>query len=96
MAKFVVYSKWFWKDGVPEDAFVQDWLRGRKPNMIAEDTVLFKVDDNHHGSVTTYANEADFKKERDSVLEERKRNNEEGAQLIDENIGSVMGQMSGL
>ena len=53
MAKFVVYSKWFWKDGVPEDAFVQDWLRGRKPNMIAEDTVLFKVDDNHHGSVTT-------------------------------------------
>ena len=64
--------------------------------MIAEDTVLFKVDDNHHGSVTTYANEADFIKERDSVLEERKRNHEEGAFLIDENIGSVMGQMSGL
>ena len=63
MAKFVVYSKWFWKDGVPKDAFVQDWLRGRKPNMIAEDTVLFKVDQNHHGSVTTYENEADFKKE---------------------------------
>ena len=96
MAKFVVYSKWFWKDGVPEDAFVQDWLRGRKPNMIAEDTVLFKVDENHHGSVTTYANEADFKKERGSVLEERKRNHEEGAQLIDENIGSVVDQMSGL
>ncbi len=36
------------------------------------------------------------KKERGSVLEERKRNHEEGAQLIDENIGSVMGQMSGL
>ena len=96
MAKFVVYSKWFWTDGVPEDAFVQDWLRGRKPNMIAEDTVLLKVDDNHHGSVTTYATEADFKKERVSVLEERKRNHEEGAQLIDENIGSVVDQMSGL
>ena len=41
MTKYVVCSKWFWKDGVPEDAFVQDWLRGRKPNMIAEDTVLF-------------------------------------------------------
>jgi hypothetical protein len=65
-------------------------------SKIGEDTVLFKVDDNHHGSVTTYANEADFKKERDSVLEERKRNHEEGAQLIDENIGSVMGQMSEL
>ena len=36
------------------------------------------------------------KKKHDSVLEERKRNHEEGAQLIDENIGSVMGQMSGL
>ena len=44
MAKYAVYTKWFWKDGVPEDTFVQDWLRGRKPNMIAEDTILFRVD----------------------------------------------------
>ena len=94
MTKYVVCSKWFWKDGVPEAAFVQDWLRGRRPNMIAEDTVLFKFDDNHHGSVTTYASEADFHEERGSVLEERKRNHEEGAQLIDENVGSVLGQMS--
>ncbi len=48
MTKYVVYSKWFWKDGVPEAAFVQDWLRGRKPNIIATDYVLFKVDNKHH------------------------------------------------
>ena len=60
MTKYVVYSKWFWKDGVPEAAFVQDWLRGRKPNIIATDYVLFKVDNKHHVSVTTYANEVDF------------------------------------
>ena len=94
MAKYAVYTKWFWKDGVPEDTFVQDWLRGRKPNMITEDTILFRIDDIHHGSITTYANESDCKKERESVLEERKRNQEEGAQLIDENVGPVMGQMS--
>ena len=29
MAKYAVYSKWYWKNGVPEVNFVQDWLRKR-------------------------------------------------------------------
>ena len=60
----------------------------------AEDTILFQVDDHHHCSLTIYANEADFKKERPSVLAERKRNHEEGAQIIEENVGPYLGQMS--
>ena len=96
MTKYVVCRKWFWKDGVPEAAFVQDWLRGRKPNIIATDYVLFKVDNKHHVSVTTYANEVDFHEERGSILEERKKNHEQGVQLIDESFGSVLGQMSEL
>ena len=55
MAKYAVYSKWYWKNGVPE---------------------------------------VDFNKERPSVLEERKRNHEEGAQIIEENVGPYLGQMS--
>jgi len=74
MSKYAVYSKWYWKNGVPEVNFVQDWLRKRRSEMIAEDTILFQVDDHHHCSLTIYASEADFNKERPSVLEERKRN----------------------
>jgi len=29
MSKYAVYSKWYWKNGVPEVNFVQDWLRKR-------------------------------------------------------------------
>ena len=94
MAKYAVYSKWYWKNGVPEVDFVQDWLRKRRSEMIAEDTILFQVDDHHHCSLTIYASEADFNKERSSVLEERKRNHEEGAQIIEENVGLYLGQMS--
>ena len=94
MAKYAVYSKWYWKNGVPEVDFVQDWLRTRRSEMIAEDTILFQVDDHHHCSLTIYASEADFNQERPSVLEERKRNHEEGAQIIEENVGPYLGQMS--
>ena len=94
MAKYAVYSKWYWKNGVPEVDFVQDWLRKRRSEMIAEDTILFQVDDHHHCSLTIYASEADFNQERPSVLEERKRNHEEGAQIIEENVGAYLGQMS--
>ena len=62
--------------------------------MIAEDTILFQVDDHHHCSLTIYASEVDFNKERPSVLEERKRNHDEGAQIIEENVGLYLGQMS--
>ena len=96
MAKYAVYSKWYWKNGVPEVDFVQDWLRKRRSEMIAEDTILFQVDDHHHCSLTIYASEADFNKERPSVLEERKRNQEEGAKIIEENVGPYLGQMSTL
>ena len=94
MAKYAVYSKWYWKNGVPEVDFVQDWLRKRRSEMIAEDTILFPVDDHQHCSLTIYASQADFNKERPSVLEERKHNHEEGAQIIEENVGLYLGQMS--
>ena len=94
MPKYAVYSKWYWKNGVPEVNFVQDWLRKRRSEMIAEDTILFYFYFHHHCSLTIYANEADFNNERPSVLEERERNHEEGALIIEENVGPYLGQMS--
>ena len=57
-------------------------------------TLFYCNDDHHHCTLTIYASEADFNKECPSVLEERKRNHEEGAQIIEENVGPYLGQIA--
>lgn len=98
MSKYAVHTKWYWPNGLETAENMQGFMRDEiKPGSLAEDVLWWKLDDNHHMAVIIYPSEEAAKQERAAVEANRKKvssDEEGGLQLLEENIGPIMAQMS--
>ena len=63
MAKYIVYTTWYHEKGLRPAEEMQDGMRKNvKPLSPAEDVFWWKMDDNHHQSITIYSSEDAAKK----------------------------------
>ena len=69
MAKFIVYTTWYHEKGLrPADEMREGMRDNVKPLSPAEDIFWWKMDDNHHQSITIYSSEDVAKKHRACLL----------------------------
>ena len=48
--RYAVQTKWHWKNGIFSAYKMQEWVRDvKKGNSLAEDIILWKIDNKHHG-----------------------------------------------
>ena len=95
MAKYAVWTKWHWPNGVGSAEQMQDGMKGIKADHPAEDIIWWHIDGNHHMSVVIYKTEEEAK----AHLEWRKNHRAEtvrdyDVQLLEEQMGPVAAQMS--
>ena len=95
MAKYAVWTKWHWPNGVGSAEMMQDGMKGIKADHPAEDIFWWHIDGNHHMSVVIYKTEEEAK----AHLEWRKNHRAEtvrdyDVQLLEEQMGPVAAQMS--
>ena len=98
MEKYIVYSVWFHEKGLRHAEEMRDgMLKNVKPHSPAEDVIWWKMDDNHHQSITIYSSEDAAKKHRGELEQFRKNSsNECSIKMIDETMGPVVAQLSKL
>ena len=98
MEKYIVYSVWFHEKGLRPAEEMRDGMRKNvKPYSPAEDVIWWKMDDNHHQSITIYSSEGAAKKHRAELEQFRKNSsNEYSLKMIDETMGPVVAQLSEL
>ena len=95
MAKYAVYTKWSWPNGVPSAETMQQKHREVKSNTKAEDIIWFKIDENTHQSVIIYSSETDAQEERAKLQEQRKKDTaSNGASMVEETMGPILSIMS--
>ena len=98
VAKYIVHTTWYHEKGLRPAEEMQDGMRkNAKPLSPAEDVFWWKMDDNHHQSITIYSSEDAAKKHR-LELEEFRRNSssEYSIKIVEETMGPVIAQMSEL
>ena len=98
MAKYIVYTTWYHEKGLRPAAEMSDGMRKNvKPFSPAEDVFWWKMDDNHHQSITIYSSE-DLARKHRAELEEfrRKSSSEYLIKMVEEAMGPVIAQMSEL
>ena len=98
MEKYIVYSVWFHEKGLrPAEEMRDGMLKNVKPHSPAEDVIWWKMDDNHHQSITIYPSEDAAIKHRAELEQFRKNSsNEYSIKMIDETMGPVVAQLSEL
>ena len=98
MAKYIVYTTWYHQKGLrPAEEMRDGMLKNVKPLSPAVDVIWWKMDDNHHQSITIYASEDAAKRHRLEFEEFRKNSsNEYSIKMVEETMGSVIAQMSEL
>ena len=98
MKKFIVYSTWFHEKGLrPPEEMREGMRKNVKPYSPAEDVIWWKMDDNHHQSITIYSSEDAAIKHRAELEKFRKNSsNEYSIKMIDETMGPVVAQLSEL
>jgi hypothetical protein len=98
MAKYIVYTTWYHEKGLRPAEEMQDGMRKNvKPLSPAEDIFWWKMDDNHHQSITIYSSEDAAKKHRLELEEFRKNSSSEySIKMVEETMGPVIAQMSEL
>ena len=98
MAKYIVYTTWYHEKGLSPAVEMQDGMRKNvKPLSPAEDVFWWKMDDNHHQSITIYSSEDAAKKHRLELEEFRKNSSSEySIKMVEETMGPVIAQMSEL
>ena len=98
MEKYIVYSTWFHEKGLrPSEEMREGMRKNVKPYSPAEDVIWWKMDDNHHQSITIYSSEDVAKKHRAELEQFRKNSsNEYSIKMIDETMGPVVAQLSEL
>ena len=98
MAKYIVYTTWYHEKGLRPAEEMQDSMRKNvKPLSPAEDVFGWKMDDNHHPSITIYSSEDAAKKHRLELEEFRKNSSSEySIKMVEETMGPVIAQMSEL
>ena len=95
--KYAVQTKWHWENGVFSAEKMQDWLKSvKKDKSLADDIILWKIDDNHHGALVIYSSEEIALRERSAIETEREENSKNGASIVEETMGPVTAQMSEL
>ena len=97
MAKYAVWTKWHWPNGVGSVEMMQDGMKGIKTDHPAEDIIWWQLDENHHISIVIYKTEEEAK----AHLEWRKKYRAEtvrdyDVQSHEEQMGPVAAQMSEL
>ena len=98
MEKYIVYAVWFDEKGLRPAEEMRDGMRKNvKPYSPAEDVICWKMDDNHHQSITIYSSEDAAIKHRAELEKFRKNSsNEYSIKVIDETMGPVVAQLSEL
>ena len=98
MVKYIVYTTWYHEKGLRPAEEMQDGMRKNvKPLSPAEDVFWWKMDDNHHQSITIYSSEDAAKKHRLELEEFRKNSSSEYfIKMVKETMGPVIAQMSEL
>ena len=96
--KFAIYTKWYWKNGVPTPAELQaDMNKAVSGDTSAEDVIWWKIDDNHHQSVIIYPSEKIAEEElgKRQVKREKSRA-DNNIELVEEFMGPIMSRLTEL
>ena len=94
MAKYAVYTKWAWPNGVPSADEIQGRHRAVKSKTKALDILWWQIDENTHQSVIIYPSDGIVKKELAQRNEMRKQTIEEtGHKMVEETMGPFLSIM---
>ena len=95
MAKYAVYTKWAWPNGVPSADEMQGRHRAVKSKTEALDILWWQIDENTHQSVIIFSSEEDAQEEHAKRQKMRKQTIEEtGHSLVEETMGPILSIMS--
>ena len=96
--KFAVYTKWYWKNGVPTPAELQaNMNKAFSGDTTAEDVIWQKIDENHHQSLIIYPSEKIAEEElgKRQVKREKSRA-DNNIELVEEFMGPIMSRLTEL
>ena len=96
--KFAVYTKWYWKNGVPTPAELQaNMNKAVSRDTSAEDVIWWKIDENHHQSLIIYPSEKIAEEElgKRQVKREKSRA-DNNIELVEEFMGPIMSRLTEL
>ena len=96
--KFAVYTKWYWKNGVPTPAELQaNMNKAVSGDTTAEDVIWRKIDENHHQPLIIYPSEKIAEEElaKRQVKREKSRA-DNNIELVEEFMGPIMSRLTEL
>ena len=96
--KFAVYTKWYWKNGVPTPAELQaNMNKAVSGDTSAEDVIWWKIDEIHHQSQIIYPSEKIAEEElgKRQVKREKSRA-DNNIELVEEFMGPIMSRLTEL
>ena len=96
--KFAVYTKGYWKNGVPTPAELQaNMNKAVSGDTSAEDVIWWKIDENHHQSLIIYPSEKIAEEElgKRQVKREKSRA-DNNIELVEEFMGPIMSRLTEL
>ena len=96
--KFAVYTKWYWKNGVPGHTELQENMsKAVRGDTTAEDVIWWKIDENHHQSLIIYPSEKIAEEElgKRQVKREKSRA-DNNIELVEEFMGPIMSRLTEL
>ena len=96
--KFAVYTKWYWKNGVPTPAELQaNMNKAVSGDTSAEDIIWWKIDESHHQSLIIYPSEKIAEEElgKRQVKREKSRA-DNNIELVEEFMGPIMSRLTEL
>ena len=95
---FAVYTKWYWKNGVPTPAELQtNTNKAVRGDTAAEDVIWQKIDENHHQSLIIYPSEKIAEEElAKRQLKREKSSADNNIVLVEEFMGPMMSRLTEL
>ena len=95
MAKYAVYTKWYWPEGVIGSIELSDHMKKNVPNDHPFDDILWwQIDEHHHQSVAIYPSKKMATEHRAKVLAYRENENDTGCSMVEETMGPVLSQLT--
>ena len=96
--KFAVYTKWYWKNGVPTPAELQaNMNKAVSGDTSAEDVIWWKIDEKHHQSLIIYPSEKIAEEELGKRQVKRDKSRaDNNIELVEEFMGPIMSRLTEL
>ena len=95
MAKYAVYTKWYWPEGGIGSNELSDHMKKNVPdNHPFDDILWWQIDEHHHQSVAIYSSEQVAAAYREKVLAYRENENNTGCSMVEETMGPVLSQLT--